>query len=472
MNAVAEYSPPLGLLYLASYLRRETRTEIRLLDLACRTMSAGQVADEARAFRPDFVGVSALCLQAPAVQKLAGAIRTALPDVPIVLGGAYGTTQPHDAFRSLPIDFCVVGEGERVLANWVRTLAEGGDWSAVRGLAYRRDGNVVVNPREDPIDNPDALPFPAFDLADFEACARLPRLGSVCSHRRYFPVFSSRGCPFSCSFCHPVFGKRYRARSPENVLGEVDLLVREHGVREILFFDDCFNLQRDRVIAICRGLLERKYGAAVSFPNGLRADLLDEEVIDWLKRAGTYKVAVAIETADPHLQRRIGKNLDLERASRAIDLLARRRIIAHGFFMFGFPDETRQEMAATTRFACRSRLHSASFFFVQPLPGSGLCHVFRQRGMPLPDNAHLTNYFDRRMAQYTLADATPRQIRQRIRLTALRFYANPLRLGRLLRDMPNRRQLLYLAWVTFIRLVAPRSEAALIRRQVRAAARA
>ncbi len=464
-SAVAEVTPPLGLLYLAAVLRRERGAQVRLLDLLCRPQSVDEVVAAAREFAPDWIGFSALSRQAGAVHDLSAALRRALPTTPQVLGGAYATAQPEHALDHTAVDYCVMGEGEQTLVALLDALARDADPGALPGVALRRDGRPVRHAPAAPLADLDALPLPAFELADFDALAHLPRIGTLVRHARYFAVFSSRGCPYHCCYCHNVFGKRFRARGAAHVLQEIDVLRGDHGVREIQFIDDSFNLDRQRVIDICRGLVARDAGLALSFPNGLRGDVIDEEVVDYLARAGTYKVSIAIETASPRLQQSIGKRLDLAAARNAIAHFARRRVMTHGFFMLGFPGETLAEMRQTARFARDSRLHSASFFFVQPLPGSPLAEQCARAGLPTPNNAELSSLYDDAANRLTLSQVAPRVLRRQAYRATLVFYLRPDRLLRILRDLPNRRQFAYLVKLVAVRAFAARRERTLLERR-------
>lgn len=195
------------------------------------------------------------------------------------------------------------------------------------------------------------------------------------SHR-CLPLFTSRGCPFGCIYCHNIFGRTFRARSAGSVVDEMAFLKATYGVREIEIEDDCFNVDLDRAKQIARLMIDNRLNLALSFSTGLRADRMDRELIDLLKQAGAYRIFYAIETAVPRLQRLIRKNLDFERAKEMIAYTVDRGIMTCGFFMQGFPTETEAEMRQTVAYAQRSKLHQAFFFYVNPFPGTELAKRF------------------------------------------------------------------------------------------------
>ena len=196
--------------------------------------------------------------------------------------------------------------------------------------------------------------------------SKKPGWGGALKEKFYMPILTSRGCPHSCSFCgnRLFLGSRFRARSPENVVAEISFLNKEFRAKEFHIFDAVFNHNLDRAKAICRLIIESGLDISLSFPHGLRADMMDEELLVLLKRAGTYKLVYGIETASPRLQKETQKNLDLDRARRIIKDTSRQGIIVGGYFMLGFSGETEEEMKQTVDFAVRSDLDLAFFFKV------------------------------------------------------------------------------------------------------------
>ena len=218
----------------------------------------------------------------------------------------------------------------------------------------------------------DSIPMPAWDLINIPQYSKGLNINGFLAKLPYATLFTSRACPYKCIYCHAVFGKQFRAQSPERVLEEVELLYRRFGVREIHVFDDVFNFDRNRVMSISEMVLKRGIKMKFAFPNGVRGDIMTRDVIQALIRAGTYCITYAIETASPRLQRLIKKNLNIDRANEAIKWTFEEGAIPCGFFMFGFPTETREEMEQTIQFARNSKLLKALFFSVVPFPRTDL----------------------------------------------------------------------------------------------------
>jgi radical SAM superfamily enzyme YgiQ (UPF0313 family) len=450
-----EISPPLGLCYLAA-VAREAGHEARILDLRIPGQGADAFDRSLREWRPDVVGFSAFSYEADAVRRLARKVREALPAAKVLIGGPLASADPEAALADGTVDVAVLGEGERTLVDLLARFREGRDVLGLSGTAVRDGGGVSVAPIAEYIEDLDALPLPAWDLIDMAAYSRVPRQGFLYKHRNYFPVFSSRGCPFRCIYCHNVFGKRFRPRSPEGVLKEIGELVAKYGVREIHFIDDIFNFRKDRAVAILQGIIDRGWDLALSYPNGIRGDLLDEPFIDLMKRAGTYKVSVAIEAGTERMQRLMRKNLKFEAAREAIGHLVRRRILTHAFFMAGFPTETRAEALATAAFSRTIDAHSASFFIVNPFKGTELAAMAAETGKRDASTLGASNYFDPRVADLGISEVAPDELRKIVRRATRDFYLRrPARVWRVLRDVPRKRQLLFLAFLVLTRAFVP-----------------
>jgi radical SAM superfamily enzyme YgiQ (UPF0313 family) len=363
--------PPLGLLSLAAVLRRRfgDSVEVRVLDTGLVGEEA--VRRELEAWKPDLLGLSAMSCEAPLLQSLAATARAACPACLVVVGGPHATVERAALLADPNLDLVVVGEGERTILGLVERLREGRGWEGLAGVCFRAsDGQAVSNPPVEPIQDLDSLPYPAWDLVDLPAYARNRSWNGTLKAPFYATIVTSRGCPYGCTFCHNLFGKAVRLRSAAGVLAELRHLRDVVGAREVHVLDDVFNIDRERVKAICQGLIEARLGLSLSFPNGLRADILTPELVGLLGRAGTYKVNFGFETASPRLQESIGKRLDIPRALAAIEATSRSGIITGAYFMMGFPSETREEIDSTIELARRSRLDVAWFFKATPYPGS------------------------------------------------------------------------------------------------------
>jgi len=375
---------PLGPLYLGAALRRAGYDQVRFLDARMLRLTYKEIEKRIAAFSPDVVGITGLSPEARGVHHIAAGAKASAPACKVVVGGPYATSSPEAALSDPMVDFAVVGEGERTICALIGALSAGTPLEDVDGLAFRKDGVRVMNRPRAPIEDLDVLPLPAWDLAEVEKYFHLWSRHSqnpFLSSGRSMPLMTSRGCPYNCIYCHNIFGKKTRLRGAESVLDEMETLVGKYGAKEIEILDDIFNIDLPRAKSICDGIVRRGLKVRLSFPNGLRVDRMDEELVVKLKQAGTNLVAYAIETASPRLQREIKKNLDLEKAARIIRFTAEQGINICGFFMLGFPGETRKEMLATIDFAVKEPFNHANFFYVTPKPGTPLFEAVKGKAM-------------------------------------------------------------------------------------------
>jgi len=266
----------------------------------------------------------------------------------------------------------------------------------------------------------------------------------------YVGLFTSRACPYRCVYCHNVFGKRFRPRSPENVLAEIREICDRHDVRELEIIDDCFNLDLDRAKRIFRLIAASGLVLRIAFPNGLRADRVDDEFMALARRAGVEFMSFGVETASPRLRAMLHKGLDLDDVTRAVALARSHGIMTLGFFMLGFPTETREEMLATVDFAVQSRFHAADFFAVTPFAGTELAEWARRAGKDVGADFG-RSYLGQEVAN--LSELSDTEFRWLRRWANLRFYSSPRRVWSIVRDYPGKSRLPYLLGVLLKRLV-------------------
>jgi len=428
-------NPPMGALYLAAYLRRQNPSRtFRIVDMVLEQQPPDRIDGVLREFQPDICGIT--CLTAAAVNafKVARRIKLWNKDCPVIIGGPHPSFMPETVFDEPAVDYCVMGEGEQSMANLVAALETGSVPHDLEGVGFRGHSGMRCNPPPLPIDT---IPWPAYDLIDVQRYHRSPfltHLGRL-KYPEYMTILSSRACPYGCIYCHNIFGKKFRARDAEDFVEEMVMLNKDYGVRDFHIIDDVFNLKRDRALHICELLQKRLPGIAISFPNGLRTDLLDKEVLTALKKAGLYLFAAGIESADPEIQKLINKNLDIGKAFNAIEEAARLGIVVHGFFMMGFPGETEKQLQATIEFARKSRLNTAGFFAVTVYPRTQLFDLAVKMGLTLKTNFDLYNYHTISVNLTQVSD----QRLQELRAEAYRrFYLNPRRIFNIITMTPRK----------------------------------
>ena len=431
------YGYPLGLMYIASYLRTFAGHDVCIIDAKVDRLGADEIVSRIGRFSADFIGISGMTYEADEIHLMAETLRQHYPDACIVCGGVHATVSPEEIIRNPAVDYVVVGEGEEAFTALIESVAAGNRCPEIPGVGYRCNGRVEMTPRVIPDTPLDRLPFPAWDLIDMEKYFGVVRQSVIHARTRYMTIFTSRGCPFQCIYCHPVFGKKYRTRSAENVFEEISRLYRTYGIRELHIADDSFNLDVPRAGKILDLIIESGMDLRLSFPNGVRADRLTGDLLKKMKQAGTFMLSFAVESASPRMQKLIKKNVQLDKMSDMIREADRLGIIANGFFMLGFPGETRQEMEMTIRYALRSKFHTASFFIVTPNPGTELFEMVKDSIGEKPDDGSLYHYFH----PYGICEVDDRELQALLKRANYRFYLNPLRMLRFIQLLPRKRDI-------------------------------
>ncbi len=446
-------APPLGLLYVASYLRLNPAHQVKILDMRATLMLPEEASDLVRDFAPDIVGISSLSLEESILNKTARAIKEWRSDCPVVVGGPHVNSAKEKLLCNRDIDYLVLGEGETTFPELVQVIAEKADPQQVEGIAYLRNGEVVKTAPRPFMEDLDALLFPSWDLIDLKTYYNLPRFMrfSPVAGVPFMPVMTSRGCPYNCVYCHNIMGKRFRARSAENVFKELKTLYDDYGIAEFEFIDDCFNLDKKRVHQLCDMITSSGMKVKMCFPNGLRGDILDEPTLRKLKDAGTTEISFAPETGSERIQKLIRKNANLPKLQEAITAAVKVGIHAHGFFMLGFPSETKEDLDQTLEFVRKTKLHTADFFIVNVFPDTELFEMVKAMGRDVPQSYDSIDFHN---TEFNVSDVSTKELLSYQRKFFMTFYLRPLRILRLFTSPSiKKRYLFYYAWLFFQRTV-------------------
>jgi anaerobic magnesium-protoporphyrin IX monomethyl ester cyclase len=440
-------APAQGTMYLGA-VARACGWDVRCVDTYLVEDDERAVVDALQEFPAEVIGLSALTAESRSLHRLAKVAREAMPNAVILAGGAHASAEPEKTAADPAFDAAVIGEGERTLQDILQRIAAGAEWRDVPGLARRiADGTVRRTPARPYIEDLDELPMPAWDLTDVDAYAKRRGM-SLAGLRRYMPITTSRGCPYRCTYCHDIQGKRFRSHSPAYVLRIVDDLREKLDIHDFDITDDIFNFDADRMGEICDGFIQRG-GIGFTCPNGVRADRMQVEQVDKMARAGLQYAAVAIETATPRLQKQIKKHLRFDKVQPILTAFADRNVFTSGFFMVGFPSETEAELKATIDFALESKLHAAYFFVVTPFGGTEMHEQVVDTMSSAATQLTGSGMYFRPV--HNLSQVPDARFYRMRRNAYLRFYLDPQRIWRIWRAHPRRGNLLQYAATMFVR---------------------
>ncbi len=376
--SVGSQAPPLGLCYLASSARKQGYT-VTIIDAPALHLDLSRTLAEIAQSGAGSIGITASTVSLSRAFELGKAIRQSGIHVPLIIGGPHVSSMPKETLQECrEFDLGVINEGEYTVCDILAALKAGGGVETIPGIVYRDGQEIRLSPRRDNIDDLDALPFPAWEL--------LPHLEkyykpSPHSYRRLpsSSLMSSRGCNGTCTFCaRPFMGEKYRAHSAEYTVAMVDHLVKVYGIKDIMFYDDNFLLDKKRVVAICEALLKKDY--AISWSCLARPEVTSVELFGLIERAGCWQIAYGVESGDQRILDTIKKRVTLEKLSEVIRKTNEAGIHSRGYFMIGCPGETAESIEKTTRFARESGLKDFHVTFCTPMPGAELFDTAQQYG--------------------------------------------------------------------------------------------
>ena len=385
-EAYGRMTPPvqihLGLAYVASVLEENGHT-VEVVDTLAEGIRLENFAAIIKRKNYDVAGFTVTTPTFYSSLALAKAIKKHSPKTLTVFGGIHPTIKPRQTVRCGAVDVVVKGEGEITFKEIVNSVKRAGGLSNVKGILYKKGGEIIETPSRPPIENLDILPFPARHLFKNKQYTYPDAL-----YRNTVPIFTSRGCPGRCSFCitYRVLGRVFRARSAGNVVDEVEFIVKKLGAREIHIWDDNFTTIKKRVFEIRDEIRKRNLKVKFAFPNGIRADFLNEEIIEALKEMGTYSISVGVESGSQDVLDKAHKGVKLERVEEIFNLARKFKIETWAFFMLGLPGENRETLARTIDFAKRLDPDIAKFHILKPYPGSEVYDYLRSRNFLLTED--------------------------------------------------------------------------------------
>jgi len=391
-------SPHLGLAYIASFLRQHNY-EVKIIDAVIEDfenveeverglykcgLSWEDLRKRIEEHNPDIVGIS--CIFIPRfgnVVKISQIVKEINKEIKVVVGGMHVSCCPEDVLSCDSIDFVVIGEGELTFLMLIKALESNkGDLSAIDGIAFKSSkGEIVINPRQDLIEDLDSLPFPAWDLLAIEKYFSIGR-DALAKEKRHLSFITSRGCPYSCTFCSSAgfWMRKWRKRSAENVLNELEYLVKEYGIKEVCFEDDNLSLDPKRLEEICLGIIERNLNIRWNTPNGISVKMLTPQLIKLMKKSGCKRLNFGIESGDEHiLHDVIKKDFALEKFKEIVASCRKEGIITSGYFVIGMPGETKESIERSLEFAKSLDLNEIAVFIATPFPGTELYNICKEK---------------------------------------------------------------------------------------------
>lgn len=358
--------PPLNLAYLAA-IAEDLGHQVRIIDAEVESMPCSEMVNSAVDFKPDLIGMTATTPFFHFVEEAAHRLKKSLPEVPILLGGPHITVLKEEAFKDC-FDYGFIGEADASFAQFLKSYSVKKTTEEIRGVLTRDKGGIVYSGDADPVMDMDALLFPALHLLKTEKY----KIGTLKGMKNFSTIMSVRGCPFQCIFCSTqVFGKNVRRRSPELVVRDIKRIKEKFKISHFIILDDTLTLYKEHILEICDRLVRDRVG--ITFEGSTRANLVDEEIVDKLKKAGLIRLSFGLESVDPQIRKIMRKEVPLDSYIKANQLTNKYGIETLNSCMIGLPGETRETIKKTLSFLRDSRqIKQANLSIAVPYPGTEL----------------------------------------------------------------------------------------------------
>jgi radical SAM superfamily enzyme YgiQ (UPF0313 family) len=412
-------SHPLGILYVATILKN-LGTEVSVIDQSARGFSIKKTVEWVKKEDPDILGFSTLVNSGRTAALIAREVKKENPNITIVFGNFHATFNAERILKKYPyVDIIVRGEGEYTSLELVECLKKEGKLKNVLGITFRKKNQIISTPDRPLIKDIDTLPFPDRELlGEYHATI----VGAYTAPKKFTTILSSRGCVFKCRFCGARVLSRgiWRPRSVENIMEEIRLLASK-GYKQLLFADDNFTLNPKRVVELCQEIRKEKTDIEWFYEG--RVDSCSYNMLREAVKAGCRIIILGIESANQRILDYYKKRITVEQSMNAVKTARKAGMdVVVGSFIVGAPDETRQEICNTLKFAQKLAVDIPNFNILNAFPESQIWEELKMKGLLNEDQ-----YWETGVAVSKVSpDAVSfEEVKQIVREHYLRFFCRP-----------------------------------------------
>lgn len=437
--------PNIGLAYLATALRKKGYS-VALFDGLKRGANLKKCIQLINAGDYDIVGIQVFTYALKIAKYLTEVIKANFPNAIVVVGGPHPSGDFMHTLQYLSkVDFGFKGEGEiglSILADKINENSLSSQLQNIPGLIYREGSEIKIN-HQLFFEDLDELNLPAWDLILPQEYPDAP-IGAFIKNLPVAGIQCTRGCPYNCTFCaaSSIYGKKIRFRTKENILSEIELLNKKYGVKEIHIVDDNFTFNKQFAKEVADDIIKNKIKINIAFPNGVRVDTLDEELIKLLEKAGCYSISIGIESGSQKILEHMRKKLSLSKVEEICSLIKKvSNIRITGFFIIGYPEENEEDVLETIKISKKLPLSRAQFAMYIPVPGSEMYEMLKKEGKI---REHFFNYLlfqDIRCYAGKISKVKFKKLRT---LAYLQFYLRFKIIAGILREIKSYEQLVFI----------------------------
>lgn len=365
--------PPLGLLYIATFLCKHSSNEVKVIDAQVDRLSYHQLEIEVSQWKPDIVGITAMTSTMVDVMLTAHLIKRVNHEIVICLGGPHVDIYPNETIRLNGVDFAIKGAGEEPFFILVKELSSERQFDRVPALVYQdKNHEIHINPSSSASPDLEDLPFPDRNMVPFQKYYSI-----MTTNRPVGTMITAKGCPYSCIFCSEG-GRQPLWRTGESVAAEMEYC-KNIGIREMFFVDDTFYVKKQPAMAIAQALIDRQVG----MPWGARARVnnLDREILEKFKESGCRRLHIGVEAGTDRVLRSLRKNITVNQARQSFKFCHEVKIDTMAYFIIGSPGETLKDVQATLKLARELEPTMAQFSRMTPMPATDLYDMGLRTGI-------------------------------------------------------------------------------------------
>ncbi len=356
---------------------------------------------------------------------------------PVLTGGPHSLVDPDSIMEVETIDYCLRGESDHTITPFLNYLLKGeGRIEDLNGLSYKDNNKIVHNNSLDLIKDLDSIPFPAINILNVDHYYHPFTKG-----KKYFSIITSRGCPFNCIFCFPMY-KKQRRRSVENVISEIRETVEKYNILDFEFYDETFNLNPSWVMAFCEAVERLDLG--IRWRARCRPELMTKEMALAMKKAGCYMISLGVESVNDQTLKWLNKRYTAEQVKAAVQVINSADIGLHGYFILGSPVESREQMMKTIDFSIKNDFDFVSFTILIPIPGTRLFDMAIEEGYI--ESYNKKDYSDQIGASKAVLkhpDMAKDEIQRLFKYAYIKFYLWPRNFNKLVKQIVTNRTMFF-----------------------------
>jgi len=424
-NLSDHIQPSLGLGYLATSIRK--KHDIKIVDCIKEKISApSSLLKIVREFEPDVVGMQCYTFHLKFIKDVLEGVKRINNEIVCAVGGPHPSVAPVETMEwfSETVDYGFIGEAEIGFPKLLDAISFGNSYNlkSIAGLIWKEDGKVKFNSPK-LVEDLDSFGAPAWDLIRPETYPEAQH-GAFYKKFPIAPILATRGCPYLCTFCaaKEISGKKIRKHSVNYILNQVEMLYKDYGIREFHIIDDNFTFDMNYAKDVVRGLIDLNLDISWATPNGVRLNKLDDELLSLMKKSGLYLISLGIESGSDRILKLMKKGTTVKKIENGIKMIRKAGIDIAGFFILGYPGETKEDIEKTIQFSCDLDLLRANFFTYLPLPGTKSFEQLKEKSEL--EKVAWDNYFFT-SAAYVSGNITRHELKMLQRKAFLKFFFRP-----------------------------------------------